>query len=194
MLSPEHQTESTGQMTANTTNDVIEFWRNVGPARWFAKDDAFDAEFHECFLDAHYRAARRALDHWADSAEGALALVILLDQFPRNCFRGSAHAYATDPLARHYADGAILKGFDRQVGVELRIFFVMPFEHSEDIVDQQRAIALCRELGDSNYLKYAELHRDLIARFGRFPHRNAALGRKTMAEEQAFLDKGGFSG
>lgn len=180
-------------MTA-TIRDIAEFWRAAGPSRWFAKDDAFDAEFRERFLEAHHQAARRELDHWADNAYGALALMILLDQFPRNCFRGSAHAYATDALARHFAERAIAAGFDTQIDAALRVFFYMPFEHSEAIADQLRADAHCRELGDANYLKYAELHRDLIVRFGRFPHRNAALGRENTVEEQAFLDAGGFSG
>ena len=179
---------------SDSSQEIVDFWRHAGPSRWFGKDDAFDAEFRERFLDAHHLAARRELDHWADSAEGALALLILFDQFPRNCFRGSAHSYATDPLGRHFADRAIAAGFDQIVDADLRVFFYMPFEHSEDIVDQHRAVALCQGLSDTNYMKYAELHRDLIARFGRFPHRDAALGRESTAEEKAFLDAGGFSG
>jgi uncharacterized protein (DUF924 family) len=179
---------------STTVHDVVDFWRRAGPARWFAKDEAFDAEFRDRFLDAHQRAVRRELDDWADSAEGALALVILLDQFPRNCFRGSAEMFASDALASGVADRAITSGFDRAVDADLRVFFYLPFEHSEDIADQQRAVALCRELGNADYLKYAELHRDVITRFGRFPHRNAVLGRDTTPEEQAFLDAGGFTG
>ncbi len=173
-------------------DDIISFWHEAGPARWFAKDAAFDEQFRERFEDAHFAAARRELNGWLDYAAGSLALVLLLDQFPRNCFRGSAHAFATDSLAKHYATQAIDAGFDREVDPPLRLFFYLPFEHSEDIADQQRAVALCAELGDATYLKYAEMHRDLIARFGRFPHRNAAFGRETTAEEQAYLDSGGF--
>ena len=180
-------------MTA-AINDVIGFWRDAGAAKWFARDAAFDAAFRDRFLDAHHHAARRELEEWLQSADGGLALLILLDQFPRNCFRDSAHAYATDGLARHYATCAIDAGFDRQIDPSLRLFFYLPFEHSEDIADQQRAVALCEQLGDANYLKYAELHRDIIVRFGRFPHRNRALGRATTDEEQAYLDAGGFSG
>ncbi len=180
-------------MTA-TINEVIAFWRDAGAATWFARDDAFDARFRERFLDAHHLAERHELEGWSQSAHGALALLILLDQFPRNCYRDSGHAFATDGLARRYATRAIDAGFDRQLDPLLRLFFYLPFEHSEDIDDQQRAVALCRELGDANYLKYAEMHRDIIARFGRFPHRNRALGRETTDAEQAFLDAGGFSG
>jgi uncharacterized protein (DUF924 family) len=181
-------------MTALLAKNIVQFWITAGPPRWFARDDAFDAQFRARFLDAHYQAARRELDDWMDNAEGALALVILLDQLPRNCFRGSVHAYATDPLARKFAERAIRAGFDLLVDPRLRIFFCLPFEHSEDIADQRRSIALCGKLGDETYLRYAQLHLDVIARFGRFPHRNAVLGRKTTDAEQAFLDAGGFAG
>ncbi len=183
-----------GHLMTATINEVIAFWRDAGATAWFARDDAFDAMFRERFLDAHYRAARRELEGWSQCAEGALALLILLDQFPRNCFRDGAHAYATDGLARNYATRAIAAGLDQAVNPTLRLFFYLPYEHSEDINDQQLAVSLCRELGDANYLKYAEMHRAIIARFGRFPHRNWALGRETTDEEQAFLDAGGFSG
>jgi uncharacterized protein (DUF924 family) len=113
-------------------------------------------------------------------------------------WRGSAHAYATDPLARSVAEAALAQGLDRQVDPKLRPFFYLPFEHSERIEDQERAVTLCQalhdEAGDESTLKWAVLHRDIIARFGRFPHRNAALGRQTTPEEQAFLDEGGFAG
>ena len=120
----------------------------------------------------------------------ALALILLLDQFPRNCFRQSAHSYATDGLARHYAERAIEAGFDAQVDPALKIFFYMPYEHSEMLEDQQRSLDLFRATGDENYIKYAQLHYDLIARFGRFPHRNAALGRTSTPAEEAFLKDG----
>lgn len=173
---------------------VVDFWRDAGYERWFARDDAFDDDFHGRFLDAHHAAARRELEGWMESADGALALIVLLDQFPRNCFRGSAHSYATDGLARHYASRAIAVGFDKQVDPAMRFFFYMPFEHSEAQEDQQRALDLFAALGDANYMKYAQLHADLIARFGRFPHRNAALGRESTQEEVDYLAGGGFSG
>lgn len=173
---------------------ILDFWRTAGPEKWFARDDAFDAGFRDRFLDAHYAVARGEYESWMASAEGALALLILLDQFPRNCFRGSAHAYATDGLARRYADRAIAAGWDRRIDPALRVFFYMPFEHSEALEDQHRAIALIGAMEDATYRRYAELHRDLIARFGRFPHRNAALGRESTQEELDYLASGGFSG
>lgn len=121
-------------------------------------------------------------------------MLILLDQFPRNCFRDSAHAYATDGLARHYAGLAIAAGHDRAFPKMLRAFFYLPFEHSEDAADQERSVRLFVALDDADYDRYAALHRDLIARFGRFPHRNAALGRVSTQEELEYLDSGGFAG
>ena len=125
--------------------------------------------------------------------EGALALTIVLDQFPRNMFRGDARTYAADPLARATANIALKRGYDQDVPDELRGFFFLPFMHSEELVDQERCVQLYREAGSGD-LKYAAEHRDIIRRFGRFPHRNAMLGRETTAEEQAFLDGGGFKG
>ena len=177
-----------------TPQEVIDFWVKAGPRKWFARDAAFDALIRDRFEAAHHAAARREYDGWQDSPEGALALLILLDQVPRNIFRGSPHAFATDPLARAVARQAIGRGFDRQVDPALRPFFYLPFEHSEDAADQDYGVALCTRHGDAETLKWAILHRDIIERFGRFPHRNAMLGRETTAQEQAFLDKGGFAG
>ncbi|MBN9242704.1 MAG: DUF924 family protein [Mesorhizobium sp.] len=181
-----------------TTDDralaVTRFWREAGPEAWFRKDDGFDADFHARFLDLHYAAARRELDGWAENAEGALALMILLDQFPRNCFRGTGHMFATDPLARHLAAKVVAAGHDMALEPDLRAFIYLPFEHSETMADQERSVALFSERAPESYLPYALEHRDIVARFGRFPHRNAALGRETSAEERAFLDGGGFAG
>ena len=174
--------------------DVISFWREAGAAKWFARDEAFDAEFRRRFESAHFAAARGEYEAWMDSAEGALALQILLDQFPRNCFRGSAHSYATDGLARHYAQRAVDAGLDREVELPLRVFCYMAFEHSESRAHQDQAVSLIAMLGDAELLRYAELHRDLITRFGRFPHRNASLGRESTQEELDYLAGGGFSG
>ena len=135
--------------------------------------------------------ARGELDGWLRDADGALALVLLLDQIPRNIFRSSAHAFATDPLARLHAGAAIAAGFDAQVDPALRLFFYLPFEHSETLDDQDRSIALFKSLGPGAYLDYAIIHRDVIARFGRFPHRNRALGRASTPDEQAWLNAGG---
>lgn len=180
-------------MVASAT-DVVSFWQKAGPDRWFKKDPAFDDEIRERFLATHEAAAAGQLSDWEQSAQGALALLILLDQFPRNMFRGDARAFATDPLARAIAAGAIIRGFDSQVPKEMRGFFYLPFEHSENLADQERCIAFHKAIDDTEGLKWAEIHADIIRRFGRFPHRNAALGRTTTAEEQAFLDSGGFAG
>jgi uncharacterized protein (DUF924 family) len=173
--------------------DVVRFWRDAGPSRWFKKDDEFDRAFRDRFLPAHEAAARGDLDGWMDTAEGALALCILLDQFPRNAFRGSARMFATDPKAREIARAAVNAGFDTQVDEPLRQFFYLPFEHSESLQDQDVALELMSRL-DAESRRWALLHRDIIVRFGRFPHRNAVLGRTTTPEEQRFLDDGGFSG
>ncbi len=173
---------------------LLDFWRTAGAEKWFTRDAIFDAAFADRFRDAHFAAARCELDSWMDNAEGALALTLLLDQFPRNCFRGSAHSYATDGLARHYAQRAIDAGFDLQVDAALRSFFYLPFEHSEAMADQDYAMELFGGIGDEELMKYAKLHRDLIERFGRFPHRNAALGRESTQEELNYLASGGFSG
>lgn len=176
-----------------TANEVVAFWRDAGYTKWFQGGEVFDGECRSRFLDAHHAAAQREYEAWMDSAEGALALMVLLDQIPRNIFRGSGHAFATDSLARHYAARALEAGFDAQVDPALRLFFYMPFEHSEDRAGQERAVALFTAMGDASYLKYAQAHRDVIARFGRFPHRNRALGRVNTVEEDEWLrDGGGF--
>jgi len=171
--------------------DLVSFWKQAGTAKWFSRDDAFDAALRERYAAAHHAAARRELDGWRGTADGSLALVLLLDQIPRNLFRNSAHAFATDGLAREVASAAVDAGRDRAVDRDLRLFFYMPFEHSEAIADQDRSLALFEAMGDDYYLKYATAHRDVIVRFGRFPHRNAALGRASTADEQAWLDAGG---
>jgi uncharacterized protein (DUF924 family) len=172
---------------------ILAFWREAGPDRWFTRDDAFDADIRAKFLPTYEAAAAGKLEPWEATAEGALALVIVLDQFPRNMFRGEARCYAADPLARAAANRALKRGYDQDVPEQERSFLFLPFMHSEDMDDQKRCVTLYREAGDEN-LKYAERHADIIRRFGRFPHRNAALGRTTTPEEQAYLDGGGFKG
>jgi uncharacterized protein (DUF924 family) len=172
---------------------VLAFWRAAGPDKWFEKDDAFDAEIRARFL-ATYEAAADGRLLWEETPDGALALLIVLDQFPRNMFRGSARAFAADPLARTVASRAIERGFDQVAAASERSFFYLPFEHSETLADQERCIALNRATGDADALKWAEIHADIIRRFGRFPHRNKALGRATTPEEHSFLDGGGFAG
>ena len=180
-------------MTATAT-DILRFWTEAGPKRWYAKDEAFDAACRERFEADHHRAARGELDGWAQTAEGALALLILLDQFPRNLYRGSAHAFATDPKARAVARAAAANGWHLAVAPEMRQFMLLPFEHSEDLADQDEGLALAEAMGDPEVTKWMVIHRDIIVRFGRFPHRNTMLGRTTTADEQAFLDSGGFGG
>jgi uncharacterized protein (DUF924 family) len=141
----------------------------------------------------HEAAARGDLDGWASTAEGALALVILLDQFPRNCFRASPRMYETDAKAREVARAAVAQGFDAEVDAELRSFFYMPFMHSEALADHDRCVQLMEPIGGES-LRYAQHHRAIVQRFGRFPHRNVVLGRASTQEEQTFLQQGGFTG
>jgi uncharacterized protein (DUF924 family) len=174
--------------------DVVSFWLDAGPKRWFEKNEAFDAEIRDRFTAAYEAAVAGKLALWENTPEGCLALLILLDQFPRNMFRGSAKSFATDPDALRIAKQAIARGFDQATPMPGRQFFYLPLEHSEDLADQEQCVALFRALGDAELLKWADLHLDIIRRFGRFPHRNALLGRSTTPEEQAFLDRGGFAG
>lgn len=178
---------------STTPHEVVAFWREAGPTRWFRKDEAFDAEFRDRFLAAHEAAARGELADWEGTATGALALLILLDQFPRNAFRGTPRMFATDPQARAVAGRAIDAGLDKATDASLRNFFYLPLQHSESLADQQRSVELTRSL-DTESLRWAVIHRDIIERFGRFPHRNALLGRTTTPQEQDFLDQGGFAG
>lgn len=172
---------------------VVSFWREAGPEFWFAKDAAFDRKFREGFLELHEAAARGQLPGWEASPLGTLALLLLLDQFPRNAFRGTPGMYESDALARRVAATALEAGHDHTVMPELRVFFYLPFGHSENLADQERSVALNRPLGQPN-LSHAERHYDIIRRFGRFPHRNPILGRAMTPQEQRFLDEGGFAG
>ncbi|MEO5323753.1 DUF924 family protein [Mesorhizobium sp. CC13] len=181
------------QVDRKRATEVFTFWREAGPEKWFRKDESFDVHFRETFGDLHMAAARRDCDHWSADAEGALALMILLDQFPRNCFRGSGHMYATDPLARHFARMAIADGHDMATDAPIRVFFYLPFSHSETLADHDVPLERSTALG-GDYLKHAIGHRDIVARFGRFPHRNFILGRDSTPQELAFLESGGFSG
>jgi uncharacterized protein (DUF924 family) len=174
--------------------EVIAFWQEAGPPKWYRKDEAFDGEIKRRFGALHKRAAPGELEGWAAEPEGALALLILLDQFSRNLFRGSPEAFAQDERARVVACHALDRGFDRKIDEPLRQFFYLPFMHSEGILDQERCVALCHSLADPGNLPFARDHERIIRRFGRFPHRNPVLGRHTTPAEAAFLDGGGFSG
>jgi uncharacterized protein (DUF924 family) len=181
-------------MPLPSPTDIVAFWREAGPEKWFAKDAAFDAEIRRRFLPAHEAAAAGQLDDWQETPEGAYALLILLDQFTRNLFRGSKQAFATDAKALAVARHAIARGFDKSYQPPEQRFLYMPFMHSEALHDQEHCVALCAAADDAEGVKFAEIHRDIIRDFGRFPHRNGVLGRDTTPEEQTFLDDGGFAG
>jgi uncharacterized protein (DUF924 family) len=185
--------EARAAIPADEAGAVVDFWREAGPRLWFAKDDAFDRRFRDRFLPLYEAAARGELSQWPATAGGALALVLLLDQFPRNAFRGTPRMYATDMMAREIAHAAIAAGHDHAVEQPLSLFFYLPFGHSENLADQERSVALARRLGQPN-LSHAERHRDIIRRFGRFPHRNPILGRAMTEDEQRYLDEGGYAG
>ncbi len=179
------------------SDDVLEFWFAGDGTRyraaWFKQDPAFDAECAR-FADALHAARDGAFDHWAATPRGMLALIVLLDQFSRNLHRGSPDSFAADAQARALARDAVARGFDRVLHPVERSFVYLPFEHSEDLADQHESVrlfeALRLALGDST-VEYAYRHRDLIRRFGRFPHRNAALGRESTAEEVRYLAEPG---
>jgi uncharacterized protein (DUF924 family) len=173
---------------------VLEFWIEAGPDKWFKKDADFDREIAERFGALHEVAAGGTCDPWQETAKGAMSLVILLDQFPRNMYRDTPRAFATDAKALAVADRAVERGFDEAFEPPLRRFLYMPFMHAEDLKMQQRCIDLCAAAGDEDGVKYARIHAEIIKRFGRFPHRNKILGRNTLPEEQRFLDEGGFAG
>jgi uncharacterized protein (DUF924 family) len=195
-------------MTADERNEataLIDFW--FGPPRsphrfqqrevWFKVDPAFDRQCRDGFESLRQRAAAGDCADWAREAEPCLALILLFDQFPRNLFRGRADAFATDPQAREAARAALARGFDRSLPATWRQFIYLPFEHSEDLADQELSVklyaALARDPAFAGTLGYAQRHHAIIARFGRFPHRNAALGRKSTPEEEAFLKEPGSS-
>ena len=174
--------------------DILAFWLAAGHDRWYKRDDTLDAEVRRRYFDLWQKAAAGELAAWEESDDGALALTIVLDQFPRNMFRDDPRAYSSDTLAREVAGKAIDRGAAARIEPDLRAFLYMPFMHSEQLADQLRCVELFRKAGNTENLEYAEQHADIIRRFGRFPHRNSVLGRTTTSDEQAFLDDGGFSG
>jgi uncharacterized protein (DUF924 family) len=184
---------------------ILRFWfghdlGDVPPVlqrRWFAKEPAFDGEVLTRFVATYQEALTGALDGWRLGPLRCLAFVILLDQFPRNMFRGTAKAFASDSLALSAARHAVTEGFDREVPTLARVFFYLPFEHSETVADQDHCVRLLEQWRDApemeSFADYARRHREVIARFGRFPHRNATLGRQSTPEELAFLSQPGSS-
>lgn len=177
-----------------TPEAVIRAWMAAGPPKWFAKDAAFDDALRAAFGAANEAARAGQLEDWRASREGRLGLVILLDQISRNIHRGSALAFAGDALALMVAREAIAAGDLDHWPKEQAQWLILPFEHHEGLAEQDEAIALFERYGDADLVKWAQVHRDIIVMFGRFPHRNAVLGRVTTPEEQDFLAEGGFSG
>jgi len=172
--------------------EVLDFWFGLDPRQHWTKSDDFDAEVTASFGALWEEQAAREARDFLGSADEALAAIILFDQFPRNMFRGHARSFSTDHLARAIAGAAVDRGYDAAVAAARRGFFYMPFEHAERIADQQRSVALFTALGDPELIRYARLHHDVIARFGRFPHRNAILGRSPRADELAATDVPSF--
>lgn len=173
---------------------ILDFWfKEHGPKDWFAKNSEFDAKIRARFGSLHAAAGRGELEGWAKTAKGTLALILILDQFSRNLYRDSAKAFALDAqalrLARQVIDGVLHNGF----GEQERVFVFLPFEHSEDPRDQELSVAYFAPYADKTYVEAAEKHKAIIGRFGRFPHRNAALGRTSTPEEIAFLAEPGSS-
>jgi len=181
--------------------EVVEFWfSDRAKSKWFDKDEAFDDEIRAKFGAEIDRAAGGAFDGWLADPLGALAVVVLCDQFPRNIYRNSPRAFAQDAKAREVARIAIDRGHDRAVSVAERMFFYLPFEHSELLADQDRSVELFTAWAAAHVdgsadeeMKFVHRHREIVARFGRFPHRNAALGRESTPEELAFLTEKGSS-
>jgi len=174
----------------DSKNSILEFWfRETKPAQWFQKNSAFDDLIRSRFEGDLELAEKGIFDAWMDDADGCLALVILLDQFPRNMYRGSSQAFDHDAQARRVTLHALNKHFDQMLEIDQKAFLYLPLEHSEDLTDQNRAVALFEMLKDKNpiYYNYAVRHREIIIRFGRFPHRNEALGRPNTAEEAHYL-------
>jgi uncharacterized protein (DUF924 family) len=180
-------------------DEILQFWFGDGSdpeheRRWFAQDDGFDQSCRNGFLADHERAARGELDSWKAEPSSALALILLLDQFPRNIFRGTPRSFATDSKAFATAKDAVARGFDLALPPGRRAFIYLPFQHSENLDDQHESVRLFRKLAaehtaTAGYVEYAEHHLEVIRRFGRFPHRNAVLGRASTPEETAFLSK-----
>lgn len=175
-----------------TPQQINSFWLDeVGPKHWFLGSPELDSTIRERF-GAAWEQADSLATSWSDTPEGVLAALILTDQFPRNMFRENARSFATDKLARRIADAAIAQGFDMDTPEPARQFYYTAFMHSEEMGDQNRAVTLFQDRMPGDNLRHAQLHREVIARFGRFPWRNDMLGRETTPQERAFLDAGGY--
>ncbi|WP_375187043.1 DUF924 family protein [Sphingobium yanoikuyae] len=184
-------TDSHDAVTADWAAALLDFWFNqVGEKGWYSHDPALDQHCIDRFAVLWSEKRTLPPESFLDRADDALAAVLLFDQLPRNMFRGQAQAFATDPIAREVARGAIALGYDIQIGGAGRLFFYMPFQHSEDLADQELSLSLFEGTGDTRSLDFARQHHATIARFGRFPHRNAALGRTTLPAEAAAVAEG----
>lgn len=181
-------------MAAMTPSEILDFWfGHLKPAQWFKPDATLDAEIARRFAAIYDELKRGVADTWRGGARESLAAIIVLDQFPRNMFRGTPAAFATDAVALALSSEAIDRGLDRSLSAVERQFLYMPFQHSEDRAVQTRSVALFEGLGDESVLDFARRHRAVIERFGRFPHRNAILGRASTGEEIEFLKQPGSS-
>ena len=170
---------------------MLNYWLNeVGPEGWFASSDEEDARCAHMFRSLWDALRAEPVARFLDDADMALAAIILFDQFPRNMFRGQARAFATDALARDIAKAALDRGFDDEFVAGARAFFYIPFMHSEELADQERSLALFSQPGFETNLGFAKAHHAIVARFGRFPHRNAVLGRDTLPEEEEAVKEG----
>ncbi|HUR42499.1 MAG TPA: DUF924 family protein [Aestuariivirga sp.] len=174
--------------------DIVTFWMEAGPSRWFTRDAAFDGALAVRFGKALEQARRGAFEHWGETPEGALGLVILLDQVSRNIHRGSPLAFAADARALTLAKTSVGRGYHQKLPPPQAMWLLMPFEHAEDLDAQRRCLALFATMGLPEMVYYAQVHLDIIAKFGRFPHRNPILGRHSSPTEIAFLKAGGFAG
>ncbi len=173
--------------------DVLRFWYGaLAPDQWWTRDETVDREITVRFASLYLRLADEVPDSWLSTPQGRLAAVIVLDQFPRNIFRDDPRAYGTDVKALKIAQGTIASGEDKKLTDEQRTFLYMPFQHSEEPEIQAQSVELFRSLGDVEQIDFAEKHKMVIERFGRFPHRNAVLGRKTTATERLFLNEPGL--
>ncbi len=173
---------------------ILSFWfEETSEKQWFEKDPEFDQTIRERFGDLVESAMDGELEHWCASADGTLAYILLLDQFTRNIHRGSAKAFAADAKARDATKRALAAGYDAMLDENRKVFLYLPLEHSENLEDQDQSVALFEALGDAQKTDYAQRHRDIIQRFGRFPHRNEALGRESTDAELAFLKEPGSS-
>ena len=174
--------------------DVLDFWFSADPKKWFVKDEAFDAEIRDRFMPLLDAARAGQLASWEESRDDLLALIIVLDQFSRNVFRNSALAFLSDPEALRLSHKLVAHPDWDGLSLQQKQFAIMPMMHAEDLIEQQNCLAWMKRIGLEEGARFAQIHLDIIERFGRFPHRNDVLGRRTTPEEQAFLDEGGFAG